>query len=112
MEIGRNVAVLLVERYAANARWGGVSMRTIMAYRYEVKDTEGKGTGRYVSLRLDRDAVGALRVAPGMGMPDLAEILDSGVMAELEAVMAEPEAAERDEEPDMDWAETAKEERA
>jgi hypothetical protein len=61
-------------------------MRTIMAYRYEVKDTDGKGTGRYVSLRLERDMVGGLWVYAPIA-DDISEILDSGVMAELEAVM-------------------------
>ncbi len=67
-------------------------MSTIIAYRYEVKDTEGKGTGRYVSLRLERDETGGLcvyvpRHADWEVDTDLSEILDAGVMAELEAVM-------------------------
>lgn len=63
-------------------------MTTIIAYRYEVKDAEGLGTGRYVSLRLESDGLG-LEVR-AKGEANLAEILDAGVMAELEAVMAEP----------------------
>jgi len=61
-------------------------MRTIMAYRYEVKDHTGAGTGRYMDLRLERDETGWLRVlSAACDRQDLAEILDSGVMAELEA---------------------------